>query len=382
MNKKIYLDNAATTSVAKEVLEEMIPYFSDIYGNSSSIHSFGLEAREAIELSRERVARFLSSKAEEIVFTGSATEANNIFILGVLKGNEKPHVITSAVEHDAVLETVKKSSADFTVLPVDKEGFVSLEDLKREIKEETALVSVMYANNEVGTVQPIKEIGEFLKKENKKRERKILFHTDAVQAVGYLPSNVDELGVDGLTMSGHKIYGPKGIGVLYKRKGVKLKPLFFGGGQEGGLRPGTYNTPLIVGMGKAVELLESETRKKETEKLRDHLIKEVLKIEGSSLNGPKKDRLSNNVNLSFSGVEGESLVMLLDQKGIATSTGSACSSKSLEPSHVLRAMGLPDLEAHSSLRVSLGRSTTEDDLEYFLVNLKEVIERLREISGR
>ena len=382
MNKKIYLDNAATTSVAKEVLEEMIPYFSDIYGNSSSIHSFGLEAREAIELSRERVARFLSSKAEEIVFTGSATEANNIFILGVLKGNEKPHVITSAVEHDAVLETVKKSSADFTVLPVDKEGFVSLEDLKREIKEETALVSVMYANNEVGTVQPIKEIGEFLKKENKKRERKILFHTDAVQAVGYLPSNVDELGVDGLTMSGHKIYGPKGIGVLYKRKGVKLKPLFFGGGQEGGLRPGTYNTPLIVGMGKAVELLESETRKKETEKLRDHLIKEVLKIEGSSLNGPKKDRLPNNANLSFSGVEGESLVMLLDQKGIATSTGSACSSKSLEPSHVLRAMGLPDLEAHSSLRVSLGRSTTEDDLEYFLVNLKEVIERLREISGR
>ena len=382
MNKKIYLDNAATTSVAKEVLEEMIPYFSDIYGNSSSIHSFGLEAREAIELSRERVARFLSSKAEEIVFTGSATEANNIFILGVLKGKEKPHVITSAVEHDAVLETVKKSSADFTVLPVDKEGFVSLEDLKREIKEETALVSVMYANNEVGTVQPIKEIGEFLKKENKKRERKILFHTDAVQAVGYLPSNVDELGVDGLTMSGHKIYGPKGIGVLYKRKGVKLKPLFFGGGQEGGLRPGTYNTPLIVGMGKAVELLESETRKKETEKLRDHLIKEVLKIEGSSLNGPKKDRLPNNANLSFSGVEGESLVMLLDQKGIATSTGSACSSKSLEPSHVLRAMGLPDLEAHSSLRVSLGRSTTEDDLEYFLVNLKEVIERLREISGR
>ncbi len=382
MSKKIYLDNAATTPVAREVLEEMLPYFADMYGNSSSIHSFGLEAREVIELSRERVASFLSSKSEEIIFTGSATEANNIFILGALKGDEKAHVITSAVEHDAVLETVKNSGADFTVLPVDREGRVSLEDLKNEIKVETALVSVMYANNEVGTVQLIKEIGEYLKKENKKRTRKILFHTDAVQAVGYLPANVEDLGVDGLTMSGHKIYGPKGVGLLYKRKDLKLAPILFGGGQEGGLRPGTYNTPLIVGMGKAVELLESETRKEKTEKLRDHLIEEVLKIKGASLNGPRTERLSNNANFSFSGVEGESLVMLLDRKGIATSTGSACSSKSLEPSHVLRAMGLPDLEAHSSLRVSLGRSTTEDDLEYFLVNLKEAIERLREISGR
>lgn len=382
MNKKIYLDNAATTPITEEVLEEMLPYFGNIYGNSSSIHSFGLEAREAIELSRERVARFLSSKTEEIIFTGSATEANNIFIFGCLKGKDTPHVITSAVEHDAVLETVKNSGAKFTVLPVDKEGFVNLEDLKRAIKEETALVSIMYANNEVGTIQPIKEIGGFLKKENKKRKRKIIFHTDAVQAVGYLSSDVEELQVDGLTISGHKIYGPKGIGVLYKRKGVKLKPLFFGGGQERGLRPGTLNTSVIIGIGKAVEILKSESNKEETEKLRDYLIEEILKIEGASLNGSKLERLPNNVNFSFSGVEGESLVMLLDQKGIATSTGSACSSKTLEPSHVLRAMGLPDLEAHSSLRISLGRETVVKDIDKFLLELKEVIKRLREISGR
>lgn len=382
MSETIYLDNAATTPVAKEVLDEMLPYFSEKYGNSSSLHLLGEEASEAIDLSRESVANFLSCQKEEVLFTGSATEANNIFISGVLKGKDKPHVITSAVEHDAVLETVKRSGADFTVLPVDKEGFVRLEDLKREIKEETVLLSIMYANNEVGTVQPIKEIGEFLKKENEKRERKITFHTDAVQAAGYLPVDVGELGVDGLTISGHKIYGPKGIGVLYKRKGLKIEPIFFGGGQEKGSRPGTLNTPLIVGMGKSVEILKSQNYKKETERLRDHLIKEVLKIKGASLNGPRLERLSNNANFSFSGVEGESLVMLLNQKGIATSTGSACSSKTLEASHVLKAMGLPDLEAHSSLRVSLGRSTDKKDIDKFLVELKEVIKRLRDISGR
>lgn len=381
MNKKIYLDNAATTPVAKEVLAEMLPYFSDMYGNSSSLHFFGTEAKEAIELSREKIAKFFSCNDDEIIFTGSATEANNIFITGVLKGRDKPHVITSAVEHDAVLETVKNSGADFTILPVDGNGLVSLENLKKKIKKETTLVSVMYANNEVGTIQPIKEIGEYLKKENEKRERKIIFHTDAVQAVGYLPSGVEDLGVDGFTISGHKIYGPKGVGVLYKKKDIKLEPVFFGGGQEKKLRPGTLNTPLIVGMGKAVEMIKKKDSKNVTE-LRDLLIRKVQKIEGSSLNGPKTERLPNNVNFSFSGVEGESLVMLLDQKGIATSTGSACSSKTLEPSHVLRAMGLPDLEAHSSLRVSLGRSTTIKDVEYFLINLKEAIKRLREISGR
>ncbi|MGM0629300.1 MAG: cysteine desulfurase family protein [Patescibacteria group bacterium] len=382
MNKKIYLDNAATTPVAKEVLEEMLPCFSEKYGNSSSLHSFGRDAQDVIERARERVADFLSCQKDEIIFTGSATEANNIFIQGVLRGVENPHVITSAVEHDAVLQTVKNSGADLTILSVDKEGFVNPEDVLKEIKEDTVLVSIMYANNEVGTIQPIKEIGKLIKKENKRRERKILFHTDAVQAIGYLSADVEELGVDGLTLSGHKIYGPKGIGVLYKRNDLKLEPLFFGGGQERELRPGTLNTPLIVAIGKAVELLKSVNRKEETEKLRDCLIKEVLKIEGASLNGPKAGRLSNNANFSFTGVEGESLVMLLDQKGIATSTGSACSSKTLEASHVLKAMGLPDLEAHSSLRVSLGRSTEKKDIDEFLIELKEAIKRLRDISGR
>lgn len=382
MSKKIYLDNAATTPVAKEVIEEMLPYFDEKYGNSSSIHSFGRETSEAIDISRQRMANFFSCKEEEIYFTGSATEANNIFIQGVLKGKENPHVITSAIEHDAVLETVKKLGVDFTVLPVDREGLVNLDSLKKAIKNETVLVSVMYANNEVGSIQPIEEIGKLIKKENKERERRIIFHTDAVQAAGYLSLDVDRLGVDGLTVSGHKVYGPKGVAVLYKRARTVLKPIFFGGGQEEGVRPGTYNTPLIVGIGKAFELIEKENKKQETEKLRDYLIREVLKIEGSSLNGSRKFRLSNNANFSFKGAEGESLVMLLDQKGVATSTGSACSSNSLEASHVLKALGLEDLEAHSSLRVSLGRDTDKNDIDYFLDSLKEVIIRLREISGR
>lgn len=382
MEKRVYLDNASTTPVAKEVLDEMLPYFNESFGNSSSIHSFGREALEAMESSRERVANFLSCKEEEVFFTGSATEANNIFIQGTLKGKDSPHVITSAVEHDAVLQTVRSLGVDLTVLPVDSEGRVSLKRLKSEIKDSTTLVSVMYANNEVGTIQPIEEIGKMIEEENRKRESKIIFHTDAVQAVGYLPAEVDRLKVDGLTMSGHKIYGPKGIAVLYKRGSVKTTPLMFGGGQERGLRPGTQAVPLIVGMGKAVELLRDKGVTSRTERLRDRLIEEVLKIEGSSLNGPHSERLANNANFSFSGVEGESLVMLLDRDSIATSTGSACSSKTLEPSHVLRAMGLDDLEAHSSLRVSLGRDTDEKDIDYLVVSLKKAITRLREISGR
>jgi cysteine desulfurase len=291
-------------------------------------------------------------------------------------------VITSGIEHDAVLETIKKTGVEFTVLPVDREGLVNLDSLKKAIKKETVLVSVMYANNEVGVIQPVEEIGKLIKEENKEREIKIIFHTDAVQGAGYLSLDVDKLGVDGLTVSGHKIYGPKGVAVLYKRSGISLKPIFFGGGQEDGIRSGTYNTPLIVGMAKAVELIKKENRKEETEKLRDYLIEEVLKIEGASLNGSRKIRLSNNANFSFKGAEGESLVMLLDQKGVATSTGSACSSHNLEPSHVLRALGLEDLEAHSSLRVSLGRYTEKKDIDYFLDSLKGVIIRLREISGR
>ncbi len=381
MKKKIYLDNASTTPVSSLVLEKMSPYFTKKYGNPSSVHSFGQEARVTIDKSREKIAEFLSCRPEEIIFTGSATEANNLFILGLLEKYDNPHIITSSIEHDSVLETVKNSGIDYSVLNVDKKGFINLEDLNDNIREETVLVSIMYANNEIGTVQPIKKISDLIKRKNKKRKRKIRIHTDAVQAAGYLNCDVDDLEVDGLTMSGHKIYGPKGVGVLYKKEDLKLNPLVFGGGQENGIRSGTYNTPLIVGMAEAVNLIK-ENRKGETEELRDYLIENVLKIEGSSLNGPIKRRLPNNTNFSFRGVEGESLVMALDQKKIAVSTGSACSSKTLEASHVLKAIGLGDLQAHSSLRVSLGRKTTKEEVDCFLKALPGIIKRLRKISGR
>ena len=382
MDKKIYLDNASTTPVDEKVMKEMKPFFEKKFGNPSSLHSFGQEARVVIDESREKIADYLNCDPKEVIFTGSATEANNIMIKGVIEADDNPHVITTSIEHDAVLETVKESGADYTVLDVDKDGFIDLEDLKEAINEKTVLVTVMYANNEIGTIQPIKKIAELIGEINEKRDKRIYLHTDAAQAAGYLNCDVDELGVDGLTISGHKIYGPKGIGVLFKKRNVKVEPIIFGGGQEDGIRSGTYNTPLIVGIGKAVELLKTEKKKEETKELRDYLIEEVLKIEGASLNGPKERRLPNNTNFSFKGVEGESIVMILDQKGIATSTGSACSSKSLKASHVLRAIGLRDLEAHSSLRVSVGRKTTKEDVDRFLKVLPDVIERLREISGR
>ncbi len=382
MSKKIYLDNASTTPVEEEVLEEMTPYFNQKFGNPSSIHKFGQEARVAIDQSREKVAGFLNCDPKEVVFTGSATEANNIFIQGVIEKHDNPHVITSAIEHDAVLETVKNSKAEVTVLSVDENGFIDLKELEEKIKENTVLVTIMYANNEIGTVQPVKEVVNLIKDKNKERDQRIYFHTDAAQAAGYLNCNLEDLAVDGFTMSGHKIYGPKGVGVLFKKRDVNIDPIIFGGGQEDGIRSGTYNTPLIVGMSKAVELIEGKKKRKETENLRDYLIEEVLKIEEASLNGPKEDRLPNNANFSFEGVEGESIVMILDQENIATSTGSACSSNSLEPSHVLRAIGLGDLAAHSSLRVSVGRETTKKDIDKFLEELKKTIKRLREISGR
>ncbi len=382
MDEKIYLDNASTTPVDEKVMEAMKPFFEERFGNPSSLHSFGQEARVAIDKSREKIADYLNCDPKEVIFTGSATEANNIMIKGVIEADDNPHVITTSIEHDAVLETVKESGADYTVLDVDKDGFIDPEDLKGAINEETVLVTVMYANNEIGTIQPIKKIAELIKEVNKGRDKRIYLHTDAAQAAGYLNCDVDELGVNGLTISGHKIYGPKGIGVLFKKRNVKVEPIIFGGGQEDGIRSGTYNTPLIVGMGKAVELLKTKKRKGETKELRDYLIEEVLKIKGASLNGPKESRLPNNANFSFEGVEGESIVMILDQKGIATSTGSACSSKSLKASHVLRAIGLKGLEAHSSLRVSVGRETTREDVDEFLKALPDAIKRLREISGR
>ena len=401
--KKIYLDHAATTPTDKKVLDEMMPYFSQKFGNPSSIHQFGQEALEAVDKARQQVADFLGCSSSEIIFTSGATESNNMTIKGVIKASnvENPHIITSAIEHPCILNSCKeaeKEGSEVAYLGVDKDGIIDLEDIEKAIKENTILISIMYANNEVGTIEPIAEIGKLLKKINSEREEnklpKIYFHTDAVQAINYLDCNIDNLGVDLLSLSGHKIYGPKGVGVLYVRQGTKIKSIQHGGEQENNFRAGTHNVPGIVGLGKAISLIPVETRQclvsttlrikkiKEIEKLRDYFIDEVLKnITDARLNGSKEFRLPHNVNFSFKGIEGESLLIMLDQDGIAVSTGSACSSASLEPSHVLTAMKIPPEIAHASIRFTLGKDTTKEDIDYTLKVLKEKIKKLRKISG-
>lgn len=398
--KKIYLDYAATTPMDKEVLEEMMPYFSEKFGNPSSIHQFGQEALEAVDKARQQVADFLHCSPREIIFTSGATESNNMVIKGIIKAtkNEKlktknfiPHIIISSVEHHCVLNTSKvaqKEGMEVTFLKVDKDGIIDPESVKKSVKESTVLVSIMYANNEVGTIEPIAEIGKIIKEINQEREKnklsKVYFHTDAVQAVNYCDCNVDDLGVDLLSLSGHKIYGPKGIGALYIRRGTKIRSTQQGGEQEYNLRAGTHNVPGIVGLGKATSLIPTHRKKSgEIKKLRDHLIDEILKnISDVKLNGSRENRLPHNANFSFRGVEGESILMMLDQEGIAVSTGSACSSSSLEPSHVLSAMGIPPEIAHASIRFTLGKDTTKEEIDFVLKVLIEKIKRLREISGR
>ncbi len=393
MKNIIYLDYSATTPVDKKVLKEMAPFFIDNYGNPSSIHRLGQESLFAVDESRQKIAQFLGCKSEEIFFTGSATESNNLAISGLVKKikkeRKKIHIVTSEIEHDAVLgpiEKIEKEGYSVTRLRVGKEGIISIKDFQKEITEDTALVSIMYANNEIGTIQPIRKIGEVIKKENEKRgqKNKIFFHTDAVQAMNYLDCDVNHLKVDMLSFSGHKIYGPKGIGVLYAKRGVALEPIVYGGGQEKGLRSGTENIPGIAGMGKAVELLEEVKKDNERiRKMRDRLIEKVLKnIKNTRVNGSLENRLPNNANFSFKGAEGESVVMALDQKRICVSTGSACSSKSLEPSHVLMATGISREEAHCSLRVTLGKETKEREIDELIKVLPDVVERLRKISGR
>ncbi len=380
--EKIYLDNAATTKVDKKVLEGMKPYLEAEYGNASSIHFFGQDGRTAIDKAREIVAGFLNCQPKEVIFTGSATEADNMVILG----SQAKHIITSQIEHPAILESCKhleSRGAEVTYLPVNSDGLVEVSSVEQAIKPETGLVSIMYANNEVGTIQPIKEIGEMLKYINQERENKIYFHTDAVQAVNYLDCDVGELGVDLLTLSAHKVYGPKGIGTLYVKHGTEIEPIIFGGHQEKGLRPGTESVANIMGLGKAIELVkEHKQDNDQILKLRDKLINNILeKIPESKLNGSLENRLPNNVNFSFKGAEGEAIVIALDQEGIATSTGSACSSGSLSPSHVLLALGLSQNEAHGSLRLTLGKDTTEKEIDKVIEVLPEIIGRLREISG-
>ncbi len=380
--KKIYLDNAATTSLKSEVLEEMMPILKENYGNPSSIYSIGRNARKEVEKSRQTVAEILGANPSEIFFTSGGTESDNWAIRGVAfaqlrKG--KNHIITSKIEHHAVLHTVKeleKEGFEATYLDVDKNGFVNPEDVKAAITEKTALVTVMYANNEIGTIQKISEIGKVC------HEKGVIFHTDAVQAVGHLEINVKEQNIDLLSLSGHKFHGPKGVGALYVKKGVRILNLMQGGAQESNKRPGTENVAGIVGLAKALEISmqNRQEKNKDLEKKREFLITELLKIKRSRLNGDRTQRLPGNVNISFEGIEGESLLLLLDAAGICASSGSACTSGSLDPSHVLLAIGLVHEVAHGSLRLSLDESTTMEELEYTVSEVKKVVERLRSMS--
>lgn len=379
---KIYMDNAATTQLNSLVLAEMLPYFTNQYGNASSVHAYGREARVAVEEARAKIAAAIGAQPAEIFFTSGGTESDNWAVFGAARANARrgKHVITSAIEHHAVLHTMQaleKEGFEVTYLPVNEEGLVSVTDVENALRPDTVLVSIMAANNEIGTIQPIGEIGALT------RARGVLFHTDAVQLAGHEPFNVKEANVDMASISAHKIYGPKGIGALYVRKGVRLQNLMFGGAQEKGRRPGTDNTPAIVGFGKAMELAAAH-REEESARLRalrDRLRDGLLQsIPHSRLNGHPEKRLSNNVNVSLRFIEGEALLLSLDLAGISASSGSACTSGSLDPSHVLLAIGLPHEIAHGSLRFTLGPDTTEADVDYTIKALGEIAVRLRNMS--
>jgi cysteine desulfurase len=381
----IYMDHSATAPLREEVFEVMKPYFTRSFGNASTFYSLGREAKAAMEEARENVANIIGANSEEIIFTSGGTESDNIAIQGIAykfrelgKGN---HIITSSIEHPAVMETcaaLEKKGFEVTYLPVYEEGIVKVEDLKAAIKEETILITIMHANNEIGTIQPISEIGKIAK------EKKIKFHLDAVQSVGKIPVDVNDLNVDLVSISSHKIYGPKGVGALYIRKGTKLEQILYGGGQEKDLAPGTENIPGIVGLGEACKLANEELEKNSeyVMKLRNKLIEGILNsVEKSYINGDKEKRLPGNVNFRFTGIEGESIVLMLDAKGIASSTGSACSSKKLTASHVLKAIGLEDVDSHGSLRLTIGPENTEKEVDYVIKEIPPIIEKLRSMSS-
>ena len=382
MDKMIYLDNAATTKVADSVVDAMLPYFKEYYGNASSIYQLGAKSKEALDESREYIAGTLGAKTNEIYFTAGGSESDNWAIKATADAyaQKGKHIITSAIEHHAVLHTceyLEKHGYEVTYVGVDENGVIKLDELKAAIRPDTILISVMFANNEIGTIQPIKEIGEIAK------EHDILFHTDAVQAYAQVPINVDEMHIDMLSASGHKLNGPKGIGFLYIRKGIKIRSFVHGGQQERGRRAGTENIPGIVGLAAAAKrsfsMLE-EKMQKEIE-LRDYLISRIeAEIPYCRLNGDRKKRLPNNVNFSFQFIEGESMLILLDSKGIAASSGSACTSGSLDPSHVLLAIGLPHEIAHGSLRLTLSEENTKEELDYVVEQLTAILERLRSMS--
>lgn len=378
--QEIYMDNGATTKVDSKVVTAMLPYFSQKYGNASSTHMFGQDAKEALEGARREIAKAIGARTEEVIFTSGGTESNNFAIKGVAWANKEKgdHIITTKIEHDCVLGACKwleSQGFKVTYLNVDSEGFVSAEELEKAITPKTILVSIIHGNNEIGTIQDLKALGEVCKK------HQVYFHTDACQSFTKTKLNVQEQVVDLITLNAHKIHGPKGVGALYIRKGTKIIPWQHGGGHEFNLRSGTENVPGIVGFAEAVKLGLDKKHVEHMIKLRDKLIEGVLKIEGSRLNGPKGERrLCNNANFSFQGIEGEALGGYLDQNWIASSTGSACSSRSLEPSHVLKAIGLKDGEAHGSLRLSLSRFNTEEEIEHVLKVLPKQVEKLRKIS--
>lgn len=385
--KEIYLDYAATTPVDKEVLKEMAPYFSYKFGNPSSIHYFGQEAIAAVDEAREKIANLLQCDFSEIIFTGSATESNNLAIKGLIETRDKTHIITSTIEHESVhepLRELEKEGHEVTYLKVNKDGFISISDLEKNIKNNTLLVSVIYANNEIGTIQPIKEIGKLLEKLNTKRRKqnleKIYFHTDAVQAFNYLECRPYWLKIDLMTFSGHKIYGPKGIGGLYARKNSSLMPIIFGGGQEFGLRSGTENIANIVGLAKAVELVfkNREARFKRVLNLRDKLLDYIMKNNGKiKVNGSISNRLQNNFNIRCPGISNETLLVALDQAGLSISAGSACSARALGASRVLTAIGLSEKQTKESIRITLGKDTSEKEIKKAAKIINKTLQRLK-----
>ena len=379
--RTVYADYAATTPTDPRVVEAMQPYFTDFYGNASSLNSFGFKAKEALEKSRETIAEFMKAEASELIFTGSATEANNLVLKGhaFKEGKSKCHIAVSSVDHDCVLlsaKWLKRQGFKITILPVDRYGSLDLDALEKTLEENVTLVSVVHGNNEIGTIQPIKEITRAC------HEHGALFHTDAVQSFGKLAIDVRKIKIDFMTINGHKLYGPKGVGALFKRKGRELDTLIHGGGHEFGLRSGTENIPAIVGFAKAVELREGEmeAEARRLTNMRNKLIKATLEIEETYLNGHPTERLANNTNFRFSYIEGEAVVLSLGSEGIAASSGSACSSKSAEPSHVLLAIGLKPEEARGSLRISIGKYNTEEDIDYIIQVLPKVVKRLRVMS--
>jgi len=383
MKRIVYMDNSATTFTKPEVLEEMIPYFTNNFGNPSSMYKMSDITKKAIAVAREKVAKAINAEPQEIYFTAGGSEGDNWALKGIAFANRNKgnHIITTSIEHHAIIHTgqfLERNGFEVTYLPVDEQGFVNLEELKAAITDKTILVSIMFANNEIGTIQPIKEIGTIC------REKNVYFHTDAVQAVGHVPIDVKDMNIDLLSMAGHKFYGPKGVGAMVIKRRVKIENLIHGGGQEKGKRASTENTPGIVGLGKAIEMAISELPEERARltKLRDRLTAGLMeKIPYAKLNGPTGDkRLPNNVNLSFIGVEGETLLLDLDDAGISASTGSACASASLDPSHVLLAIGCKHEVAHGSLRLTLGAGNTEEDVDYALEIIPDIIKRRREMS--